>query len=722
MAAIILALSERQANWVVAVAGVALCLLLLILWQAGRIRHQRTAARQAEAALRAADQRLRFLADSLREMVLAYDMNRKLIYANPAVEALTGYSVIEMETEQFICWVDPRDRVRMMELWETLFQGNSFESEEYRLITKDGRSKWAMASWGPIRDGFGRQVGVQGSERDVTGRKQAELALSESEERFRSVLESIAEWVWEADREGLITYTNSAIEPITGRSREALIGKSILELIHEDDRGEVLRRLPVLLRAKEGWQGWLIRCHRKDGGLSYLEMSGAPIFDRTGELMGYRGVANDITGQRALEEQYRQAQRLESVGRLAAGVVHDVNNLLSLINGYSDRVFGSLDVHDPHRSQVEQIRLAGIRAENLTRQLLTFSRKPAAPARRLNLNTIIAGDHSMLGHLLGEDIELTTQLSPSLGDVLADAGQIHQILMNLAVNARDAMPTGGRLVIETGEVALAPGDGGKEAEAAAGPFVRMVVTDTGPGIDSAIQERLFEPFFTTKAPGRGTGLGLSTVRNMVRQSGGFIAVDSQPGKGTSFRVYLPRAAGGDQAVGDPAGGDRAGGDRAVGDPAVGDPAGGDPAGGDPAASEAGPLPFALRECDAERRPVVMVVDDEESVRNLIQQMLTPAGYRVIPVDSGKKALRILGAERLDLVVTDLVMPDLDGLELIQSIRRDHPGVKIIAVSGAFGGQYLRAAEFMGADASLMKPVGAERLRRTIQRVLGLLVS
>jgi PAS domain S-box-containing protein len=715
MAAIILALSNRKewsvalafvaseladagrrANWLLAVTVLALCLLILTLWQAGRIRHHKNAARQAEGALRAAEQRLRFLADSLREMVLAYDMNRKLIYANPTVATLTGYSVIEMETEQFICWVDPRDRVRMMQLWETLFQGDSFEDAEYRLITKDGRSKWAMASWGPIRDGFGRQVGVQGSERDVTGRKQAELALSESEERFRSVLESILEWVWEADREGRITYTNSAIEPITGRSREALIGKSILELIHEDDRGEVLRRLPVLLRAKEGWQGWLIRCHRKDGGLSYLEMSGTPIFDRTGELMGYRGVANDITGQRALEDQYRQAQRLESVGRLAAGVVHDVNNLLSLINGYSDTVFGSLDVHDPHRSQVEQIRLAGVRAENLTRQLLIFSRKPAAPARRLNLNTIIAGDQTMLGHLLGEDIELTTQLSPSLGDVLADAGQIHQILMNLAVNARDAMPTGGKLVIETGEVALAPGDGGKESEAAAGPFVRMVVTDTGPGIDSAIQERLFEPFFTTKSPGRGTGLGLSTVRNIVRQSGGFIAVDSQPGKGASFRVYLPRAAGGD-------------------------PAGGDPAGGDRAASETGPEPSGMRECDAERCPVVMVVDDEESVRNSFQQILTPAGYRVIPVDSGKLALRILGAERLDLVVTDLVMPDMDGLELIQSIRRDHPGVKIIAVSGAFGGQYLRAAEFMGADASLMKPVGAERLRRTIRQVLGLLV-
>jgi two-component system cell cycle sensor histidine kinase/response regulator CckA len=709
MAAIILALSNRKewsvalafvaseladagrrANWLLAGVGASLCLLLLTLWQARRIRHQRNAARQAEAALRAADQRLRFLAGSLREMVLAYDMNRKLIYANPAVETLTGYSVTEMETEQFICWVDPRDRGRMMQLWETLFQGDSFEDAEYRLITKDGRSKWAMASWGPIRDGYGRQVGIQGSERDVTGRKQAELALSESEERFRSVLESILEWVWEADREGRITYTNSAIEPITGRSREALIGKSILELIHEDDRSEVLRRLPALLQAKEGWKGWLIRCHRKDGGLSYLEMSGAPIFDRTGELMGYRGVANDITGQRALEEQYRQAQRLESVGRLAAGVVHDVNNLLSLINGYSDRVFGSLDVHDPHRSQVEQIKLAGVRAENLTRQLLTFSRKPAAPARRLNLNTIVAGAQTMLGHLLGEDIELTTQLSPSLGDVLADAGQIHQILMNLAVNARDAMPTGGKLIIETGEVALALGDSGKELEAAEVPFVRMLVTDTGPGIDSAIQERLFEPFFTTKAPDRGTGLGLSMVRNIVRQSGGYIGVDSQPGKGTSLRVYLPRAAGGDQA------------------------------GGDQAASEAGE-PSGLRECDAERCPVVMVVDDEESVRNSFQQILAPAGYRVIPVDSGKQALRILGAERLDLVVTDLVMPDLDGLELIQSIRRDHPDVKIIAVSGAFGGQYLRAAEFMGADASLMKPVGAERLRRTVQQVLGLLV-
>ncbi len=508
--------ARRRETRLTAVAALFGFLLLLTGWQAFRILHQRNHARETERVLRQTEQRLRLMASNLKEMVLAYDMSRKLIYANPAVETLTGYSVEDLERETFINWIHPDDQPTMLARWDTLFQGGSFEDVEYRLLAKDGRVKWAAASWGPFLDASGRQVGVQGSERD-------------------------------------------------------------------------------------------------------------------------------ITEHRALQEQYLQAQKLESVGRLAGGVAHDFNNLLTVISGYSDIVFRSLSQDDPLRPGVDEIRKAGTRAADLTRQLLAFSRKQISQPKLLDLNLLVADSQKMLHRLLSEDIALVTRLSPSLSPVMADPGQIHQVLMNLAVNARDAMPAGGSLIIGTSDVEIDAGGIAEHPEVTPGPYVLLSVSDTGQGMDRATMAHIFEPFFTTKEIGKGTGLGLSTVYGIVRQSQGWICASSEPGHGATFKVYLPRTDGRSAAV-----------------------------------ESKPPGVFLLRASET-----VLVVEDQNEVRGLAIEILRRHGYRVLDAESGTVALAVAVSEPapIDLLVTDVVMPGMNGRELAERMKRLRPEMKVLFTSG-----------------------------------------
>jgi PAS domain S-box-containing protein len=749
----------------------------------------------AEQSLRKAEENLRLLTANLNETVLAYDMNRKLVYANPAVEKLTGYSVAELRREHFICWVHPEDRARMLGHWEDLFHGGAFTGEEYRMIKKDGQQRWAAASWGPILDDTGQRVGVQGSEHDITERKRVE----ESHLRLVTAIEQAAETIVITDSAGTIVYTNPAFEKTTGFTCAEALGQNprILKSGKQDEG--CYRNMWMTLVAGEVWSGHLIN-KRKDGTLYEEEATISPIRNTTGKIISYVAVKRDVTREVALEEQYRQAQKMESIGRLAGGIAHDFNNLLTVINGYSRMVLAELTTGDPLRDPLTEIEKAGERAAGLTRQLLAFSRKQILQPGVLDLNILLGDMREMLERLMGEDVELRFAFQPGGAKVHADRHQLEQVIMNLAVNARDAMPGGGRLLIETALVELDESYVSSSPEAHPGRYIMLAVSDTGIGMDETTRQRIFEPFFTTKPVGQGTGLGLATVQGIVVQSGGFLNVSSEPGQGTAFKIYMPALAAAEVAAERPADVSTPRGRETIlvveDQVEVRNFAVAALKGYGYHALQAANAAEALRICELERERIhlvltdvvmpqmggrelaakllemrpeikvlymsgytddaivhrgvidegasfiqkpfspeelatkirealgplapaarILVVDDEAGVRSFLRAALSQAGYSVMEAADGKQALHQMRDAPAQLVITDLVMPEGEGLETIQAIRQELPNVGVIAISGAFGGEFLTVAEKLGADAILAKPVTAELLLAKVAEVL-----
>jgi len=416
---------------------------------------------------------------------------------------------------------------------------------------------------------------------------------------------------------------------------------------------------------------------RKDGRRLTVQLSVRAVRDGTGGVEYYETFVRDATEQRRLEGQLLQAQKMEAVGRLAGGVAHDFNNLLTVILSYSDLLLEDLPLDIPDREDVEEIRKAAIAASALTRQLLAFSRQQVLEPRVLDVNTVVASTEKLLTRLLGEDVSLTTSLAVALGAVKVDPGQLEQIIMNLAVNARDAMPRGGRLSIETGNVEMDEGYVSGHPLARPGHYVMLAVSDTGIGMDAATQARIFEPFFTTKEAGKGTGLGLATVYGIVRQSGGFIWVYSEPGHGTSFKIYLPRV---DESV----------------SPAV--PAAPQVVGG----SE-----------------TVLVVEDVAAVRAVTRQMLERQGYRVLEASNGATALSLAQQHQsgIHLLVTDVVMPEVSGRELADQLVQLRPDMKVLFMSGYTDDAIVRHGILQEGIAYLQKPFTPDTLARKVRVVL-----
>jgi two-component system, cell cycle sensor histidine kinase and response regulator CckA len=414
----------------------------------------------------------------------------------------------------------------------------------------------------------------------------------------------------------------------------------------------------------------------RSDGKAVLLTSKVPLRDGSGAVVGVLGVYQDITERKKLEEQLRQAQKMEAVGRLAGGIAHDFNNLLTVVNGYSQVLMDSLAPEDSNRPLVEEIERAGDRAAGLTRQLLAFSRRQVLEPRVLCLNEVVGDTDRMLRRLIGEDILLTTSLDANLGRCRVDPGQLEQVLMNLVVNARDAMPKGGRLAITTRNVT---GPCLEAPDLPPGNYVELGVNDTGIGMDERTKARLFEPFFTTKGPGQGTGLGLATVYGIVTQSDGHIAVQSKPGRGTSFRVYLPRVN--------------------VSLPKVGDSR--------PAADA---LPRGVE--------TLLLVEDEPAVRDLDRRVLTDCGYTVLEAKDGREAVRVAKGHggRIDLLVSDVVMPHLGGRELAEELLTIRPDVKVLFVSGYTDDAIVRHG--VGAEyAFLQKPFTPAGLAKKVREVL-----
>src|SRR5213082_3343107 len=417
---------------------------------------------------------------------------------------------------------------------------------------------------------------------------------------------------------------------------------------------------------------------RRDGRLLTVQLSVRAVRNAAGRVDYYETFVRDVTDQRRLQQQVLQSQKMEAVGRLAGGIAHDFNNLLTVITSYSDLLLEDLAPGDAKRDDVEQVRKAADGAAALTRQLLAFSRQQVVEPRVVSLNTVVEGLQKILRRVIGEDIELAITLAPDLGAVRADVGQLEQVLMNLAVNARDAMPTGGRLTIETANVEHDPDYARDQEAAAVRRFAMLAVSDTGCGMDEATKARIFEPFFTTKETGKGTGLGLATVYGIVNQAGGFIWVYSEPDQGTSFKVYLPEV--------------------------------------DATAERPTAVPGARVPGGTE---TVLLVEDAAAVREITKQVLERQGYTVLEAPDGEAAIRLAQRHRgvIHLLLTDVVMPRLSGRELAGQFARLRPDTRVLYASGYTDDSVVRHGILESGTAYLQKPFSPESLARKVREVL-----
>jgi len=509
---------------------------------------------------------------------------------------------------------------------------------------------------------------------DITERKQHEKEVL----RLATAVEQTADSIVITDTNGNIQYVNPAFERITGYAKEEALGKtpSILKS-GKTDLGTYEELWQTITKGKV-WSGQLLN-KKKDGTLFEERVTISPVRDASGDIVNYIAVKQDITQQLQLEQQLRQSQRLEAIGQLAGGVAHDFNNLLTAILGYSDLTLAKLEAGNPLINNLREIKKAGERAAGLTRQLLAFSRKQMLAPRVLDLNSIVSDLNKMLRRLIGEDIELVTKFGVNLGSIKADPTQVEQVIMNLVVNSRDAMPNGGTLTIETRNVTFDEEYVLTHQPVQTGDYVALVVSDTGSGMDAETQARIFEPFFTTKEVGKGTGLGLSTIYGIVKQSGGYVWVYSEVGMGTTFKVYLPRVF-------------------------------------EEAAVEA---PAAKEIIPAGGTGTILVVEDNVEVRHLILETLKEAGYSVIECGDGSEALAVVKecGNQLHLLITDVVMPSMGGRELAEHTKKIAPDARVLFISGYTDDAVVRAGIGGQEMAFLEKPFTPVELVRKIADVM-----
>ena len=509
-------------------------------------------------------------------------------------------------------------------------------------------------------------------------REQAVAAVRRSEEHFRSLIENATDLIVITDAGGGITYLSPSVERVLGHPALHLLGRAVLDLAHPEDRPRLERTLADAARTGAVSEPVSVRLAHAAGAWRTVEvLARRQLPERGGGVVIN---ARDVTERESLEAQLMHAQKIEAVGRLAGGIAHDFNNLVTAILGYSDLLLRRLPPPDPLRGHVEEITGAAERAAALTQQLLAFSRKQVLQPRVLDVPELLERAQGLLRRLIGEDIELVLRVDPAVGRVRADPVQLEQVLLNLAINARDAMPTGGRLVLEASNADLDETYARDHLGGRAGAYVLVAVSDTGHGMDRETQARIFEPFFTTKELGKGTGLGLSTVYGIVKQSGGYIWVYSEPGRGTTFKVYLPRM---DQ-----------------------------PAAGDERRPRA-PTPAAGGS------ETLLLVEDEDAVRELVEELLRDAGYEVLTASRPADALRAAAdhAGPLHLLITDVVMPQMAGPDLARQLRALRPGLKVLYLSGYSPGIVADRGVLEDGAMFLQKPFSAEALEAKVRDTL-----
>jgi two-component system cell cycle sensor histidine kinase/response regulator CckA len=640
-------------------------------------RVARAAAVSANELLQQSELAHRLLFESSPIPLLVFDVETlSFLAANNAAARLYGYT---------------RDELLKMKLWQLVVAGDH-ESVLARVAAlgdgetvglarhcrKDGSAFFAEHASRTLV--FGGRVARFTLITDVTARHEAE----EMRALLAAVVESSNDAIISERLDGSITSWNAAAERLFGYSAAEAIGSPIAIVVPADRLAEErgLRERVASGGRVENFES--VRRH-KGGALISVANSLAPIMNASGQVVGTSKTIRDLSEQQKAEEalrntgeQLRQSQKMDAVGRLAGGISHDFNNLLSVILSYSDLVLADLKPNDPACADLTEIRKAALRAADLTRQLLVFSRQQVVAPKVLDLNEVLDSVDKMVRRILGEDIDLVASPSPGLGRVLADRSNIEQVILNLVVNARDAMPTGGKLTIETGNVELDEHYALQHPGAAAGPHVMLAVTDTGVGMDQVTQERIFEPFFTTKGVGKGTGLGLSTVFGVARQSGGSVWVYSEPGEGTTFKVYLPRVDADVERV----------------SPSV------------PPPSSRG-------------TETILLVEDQEQVRTVAHGILRRNGYRVLVAQHAGEALLVceIQKERIDLLLTDVVMPQMSGSELAKRLSLKRPDMKVLYMSGYTDDSIVRHGILESEMSFLQKPFTPESLARKVREAI-----
>jgi PAS domain S-box-containing protein len=618
------------------------------------------------------------ISENAADMIAVVDMEGRRLYNSLSYQKALGYSPEELQASSSFEQIHPDDRERVKKAAEEARRSGIGKTLEYRLRHKNGTWLVLESTSSVIRNAKGEPEKLVIVNRDVTERKRAEEALRRSESGFRSVVEDAPYGIYRTSLTGRFLQVNPALQKMLGyESTEELLRRDLANHIFRH-AGEY-QRLTELLAHTEEIKDLEMEWKRLDGTPITVRCSGRRINDESGVPAYFEVFAEDVTEKRVLEKQLRMAQKMEAIGRLSGGIAHDFNNLLGVIIGYSGVLKKRLGPDNALCEHALEIEKAGQRAASLTKQLLAFSRQQVLTPAVLNLNSLATDMEKMLPRLLGEDIEVSLTLDPELGNVKADQSQIEQVIMNLAVNARDAMPTGGKLKVQTSNVELDQAYTWNHPGSKAGEYVLLTVTDTGMGMDAGTLTHIFEPFFTTKERGKGTGLGLATVYGVVKQSNGYIWVDSAPGKGASFQIYLPRH---------------------VGEPGADEPK-----------NDSGEK---LRGSET-----ILLVEDAEPLRKLAQTFLEAGGFRVLPAESGEVALEVAAGFRgtFDLLLTDVVMPGMNGRVLAEQLSPRQPGMKVLYMSG-YTDSFIAGHGVLDPETHLLhKPFTEEVLIRKVREVL-----
>ncbi len=627
-------------------------------------------------SLRESEEKYRLLADNTLDVIWIMSLEARFLYLNPAVEKLLGYSPEKMIGKGLWEFCDEenfrfmRDRIedaviRLPDLRESLF--------EAVMLRKDGREVIVEITGRVVAGEDGEPVSLQGVTRDITERKRSEA----EKDLLRLAIEHSVEAIMITDTEGTIVYVNPAFEKTSGFSRDEAVGSSTSILESGYHPGDFFEKMWETIRGGNTWQGRFVN-RKKDGSYYTEESSIAPVFDENGCIIYFVAAKRDVTYETELEQQLLQSQKMEAVGQLAGGIAHDFNNILHAMMGYCEMLGASIDEESEQYEFVMELQKGTERAADLTRKLLTFSRRQVIELRNVDLNEIIRDMLKLIGRTIGEQIELRASLREGHLFIHADTGQIEQVLMNLCVNARDAMPEGGRIMIETSRVQAGSDQDQPLSTLGKGDYALMTIIDTGCGIDKMIRSRIFEPFFTTKEVGKGTGLGLATAYAIVTQHNGRISVESEEGRGAAFRVYLPLMEESRSEVSE---------SRSR-----------EPAGG---------------------KETVLLAEDDDEVRKLASVILQNAGYSVLPAADGEIAIGLITehADRIDIAVIDAVMPKKSGKDVLEYYQRMKPGGRVLLVSGYNEG-LTDIGVFSETRASFIsKPFGSALFLRSIRELL-----
>jgi len=582
----------------------------------------------------------RLISENAADLIAVVDMQGNRIYNSLSYEKVLGYTAEELRSSSSFEQIHPDDKEYVLQAAAEARRTGVGRPMEYRIRHKNGTWRVLESTASVIGDSKGQPDKIVIVNRDITERKRAAEALLRSETSFRSVVEDAPYGIFKANLTGKLLMVNPALVKMLGyASQDELLGVNLASGIYRHAAEH--QKINELFLREQHFKDVEVEWKRKDGAFITVRCSGWPVTDESGTDMEV--FAEDVTERRVLERQLRMAQKMEAVGRLSGGIAHDFNNLLGVIIGYIQVIKRSMVPGQTSYEYAEEIEKAGQRAVALTRQLLAFSRQQVLEPVILNLNTLVSEMEKMLPRLIGEDIQLNLSLDQAIGQVKADSGQIEQVVMNLAVNSRDAMPDGGTLTIHTANAELDAAFTREHPGSVAGQYVMLAVTDTGMGMDPETQAQIFEPFFTTKGRDQGTGLGLATVYGVVKQSSGYIAVVSELGKGASFRIYLPRI------------------DKPVA-----------------AKSENLQAPLAVGGSET-----ILLVEDAEALRKLAQMFLRDNGYRVLTAADGSEAQQVAAQNPgpIHLLLTDVVMPGINGRVLAERLAPRHPAMKVLYMSG-----------------------------------------